>query len=98
MLKELAKFINNQAKGESRCAKMVGSTAAINRFARFWEYSKDDLMVLASGRIHQYLQDNNPSKEELIAFKKGLAEISLFFRDCYLEKKKQEELPKDSKD
>jgi hypothetical protein len=84
MYNELRKYIDNQ-KSDTPCGKMVGTQATVNRYAKFWGLEKDTLMVLATGALHGFITDNNPSRDELVAYKKGQADIALFFARCYKE-------------
>lgn len=89
MNKSIRKVIENKTRGETDCQKVIGSTAKINRYGKFWEYEQDSLMVLSAANLIEYIEKNNPSTEELIAFKKGQAGIALFFGKCYEEKKRE---------
>ena len=42
----------------------------MKQFADFWDNHYDDMMVVSSYYMNEYLTNNNFTKEEMIAYKK----------------------------
>lgn len=93
MISELRKFIKRGRKAADACADILGNSEAVNKFAQFWEYNGDDLMLISAVRLHEYTGGEHVfTKEELGAYKKGVADIAMFFKQCSdeIEKKKRD--------
>ena len=85
MLKELKKALGNQARGQTKCQKVIGSKTSVKRFHDFWARNHDELMLVAVNALYKYIEENDPSQAELRAFKKGLATVALFIGNCHSE-------------
>lgn len=97
MINELRKYLSNQKREGMACEKILGTNTAVNKFAGFWDKSQDDLMVVAAVKLNEYLSGNTFTADELTAYRKGLADVSLFFAACSVEREekiKEKELAK----
>jgi len=93
MLEELQKYMKNKAKKADlpSCEAVLGSEAAVDRFARFWIDNAGDLELVTAITLHKYEVGTDFTKEELAGFMKGLAQVGLFFRDCFNEQQQRQE-------
>lgn len=83
MLRELRKFLKRGRRSDDACTDLLGSSANVSKFSQFWLDHGDDLMLVSAVRLHEYTGgDNLFTKEELAAYKKGVADIALFFQAC----------------
>lgn len=85
MIKELQKYFGNVKKDRTYCEQILGTNTQVLDFAKFWDSNGQDLMLLAAFYIHTYTTDEEFTKEELNAFKKGIASIGMFFNQCSIE-------------
>ncbi len=97
MIEELKKYLTNRSvKKALPCEKYIGSNTNTIAFSNFWAEQGESLEVLAAAKLHEFTTDNEFTKEELIAYKKGIADIASFFQQCWIERdlemKKKDEL------
>lgn len=85
MRKELQKYLKRGRRAEGACADVLGNTTLVNKFAQFWKEQGDDLMLVSAVKLHEYELSTDYTKEEMQAYKKGLADLALFFNQCWLE-------------
>jgi hypothetical protein len=87
MLDELRKYTKHKRakKGKPPCEATLGDTHKLGQFSQFWADNGEDLMIVAAAKLHDFTSEESYNKEELEAFKKGLAAIGTFFPDCALE-------------
>ena len=81
----LRKLFDNQGKGTTHCEKVIGNRTNRKRFSEFWLKCHDELMLVAVHSLYRYIEDSEPSKEEMLAFKKGLSSVALFIGQCNTE-------------
>ncbi|MBP7118464.1 hypothetical protein KBA63_00090 [Candidatus Woesebacteria bacterium] len=88
----LLKYIQNRnkVKKDLPCLKTLGNKTAVASFGRFWENNGDDLMTVVAGKLLQYSEQNNYTREEFAAYKEGVGVLSKFFAECWAEKEEQE--------
>lgn len=93
MIEELQKYMKNKAKKADlpSCEAVLGSEVAVDRFANFWVNNAADLELVVAVTLHKYEMENAFTREDLAAFIKGLAQMGLFFRDCFNEREKRQE-------
>lgn len=94
-------FFENQRREGTKAEKLLGNSAAVNKFAQFYKNHAEDIALIATAGMYEYLSDpkQSISSELLDAYKKGLAEIPRFFELCFteVETKKQESPPEKDK-
>jgi len=73
------------------CEGLLGSTAKVQAFAKFWENNGDDLMVIVADSLNNYCSENNINSEQHAAFKAGQVSLGNFFLQCYMETTAQAE-------
>ena len=83
MQKELNKYFENKKRGTTFCERIIGGD--VKKFSNFWDKCKDSLMALSAAMLLDYTVNTEPSKEELIAYKKGMADIAMFIGRCNME-------------
>ena len=88
MLKELRKFLRKKQK-LNECADLLGTNDLVYQFANFWDTYKDEIMLVAAVHLHRFELDCEYTKDEMAAYKKGLADTNLFFEKCSKEFEKQ---------
>lgn len=86
MINELRKYLKNQKREGARCEKILGTNEAVNEFALFWDNFQDDLMIVAAVKLNEYLSGGSFNADELAAYRKGMADMSLFFAACKMER------------
>lgn len=86
MIKELRKYFKNVLVGQKPCEKILGSTQDVRNFAAFYRDNSELLALLAAHAIYKYTEDEKGfSKEEIVAYKKGLSVLPVFFEECFVE-------------
>ncbi len=79
-------FFENQKREGSGCEKVLGNSAAVHAFAKFYAKHQEDLGVQSAGALIEYLTDGSSrSSEETKAFQAGLASLPMFFEACFRE-------------
>jgi hypothetical protein len=86
MIDELRKLFKNK-KTETACQKVLGTKTNVAEFARFWDKNEEVIGILGAWCLLEYVTNQNPSPEELIAYKHGLADALLFPGRCSAEMK-----------
>ena len=89
MIEELRTYIANQKREGEVCEKILGTNGRVNKFALFWEKNQDELMLIAAKKQHDYVSTFEFTPDELIAYRKGLADIAVFFESCWKEKEER---------
>lgn len=89
----LLRYLKNRQKVKENypCMKILGSKSTVASFGKFWENNGSDLMAVVAAKLLDYTEDENFTKEELIAFKKGLGAISEIFPKCWAETEQYKE-------
>jgi hypothetical protein len=91
MLEELRKYLDQASRIDGQMIEKIMVTRDnLEGFAKFWEFNQDTLVLFSAVALHKYTSEVDFTKEELIAFKKGLATDGLFFKQCYDLSKKLE--------
>lgn len=91
---ELKKLIQNlDTKEPIDCEVILGKSAYLADFARFWLKHGDELMLVATKKLTDYATERDYESKEMKAYREGLLDIGKFFYECYAEyDKKQKEL------
>lgn len=61
--------------------QVVGETK-VKDLARFWQAEAETINVISARGLYDWISDRDFTKEELRAFKEGLAAIPLFMKSC----------------
>jgi DNA primase len=81
----LNKLIDNYGKEGTECSKVLGSEGRVNQLASHWK-AANLYELIAAHELLEYIQKRSFNKEEIEAFKKGLAAIPSFLSQCHLER------------
>lgn len=94
MIDELRKYVKNQKLIEGQEKQILGGDATLKEFASFWARNGDSLMMVSAVKLHDFTNSEDFDRAQLDFYKKGIAEIGLFFSNCSriveLEAQKQE--------
>lgn len=84
MVSALRLYIKNKAKkeGATYAEEILGNTSSVHKFATFWNQNHEDMDVVFAALLHIWTRDREFSKEELEAYKEGLAVWEQFFTKC----------------
>lgn len=83
MIKQLQSYIQNKQKiGVDEFKKILGSDAKVKQGASIWKTSGDIFELIAAVQLHKWQTENDFTKDELSAYRAGLAEIPVFLAAC----------------
>ncbi len=85
------KLIDNRGVNSTECQKVLGSLEELYAIADFWERQAGGVHLIATNELIEYTENETFDNKELIAFKKGLARLPLFFQECWEERQKIEQ-------
>lgn len=93
MIKELQKYFTNKRtrKGGLPCERILGTNTSVNNFAEFWDRNGDDLMLISAVKLHEFESESTFTMDELVTYKKGMADVALFFKKCWDEREMKRE-------
>jgi len=92
MIEQLKKlYANYKVKGKEPYEQILGDSKTVMDFNNFWELHQSDLMLVAAYNLNEFVNNLNFTPEELIAYKKGIADSYLFFNGVHEELKKKTE-------
>ena len=87
MLDSLKELFDNRDGAKTACSKVIGTETNVKDFARFWDRNEKSIGVVGAFCLLEYVTNEAPTPEELIAYKKGLADALLFPGKCSAEMK-----------
>lgn len=71
------------------CERILGSFEYVKTFASFWKHNSNQLMALSAIQLQEMITSQNLTKDEIALYKKGQADIALFFAKCFAEVEKK---------
>ena len=92
-MKTVRGLVENMGNNDKPCQKVIGSLPALYAIADFWERNASSIHLIGTSKLLEYIEDesNKFSHEQIKAYKEGLAEIPLFFQECWEERQEIEE-------
>ena len=84
-IRGLKKLIKNRRHEGPECEKILSNSHAVKQFATFWDNNYEEIEIALANFTHQWMQDNDFTKEEMTAYKKGLSELPMFLMKCAVE-------------
>lgn len=67
------------------CLQVLGSNAAVNACAKFFENNAETLTILAAAKLLKYSEEEVYDSKEFLAYKKAIGEMTSFFVECWKE-------------
>ncbi len=83
---QIRKYLKTPIQGHRECEQVLGSSAAVNSLAQFWDQNGEHFTVANAYHLHEYVNKEVFTPEELVAYKKALYDMGSFFEECHLER------------
>jgi len=87
-------LINNLGKEGTPCERVLGSEPKVNTIAAFNDKNYGLVQLITLHGIMEFTQNNSFSREEMDAFKAGIAYVGGFMAKCSEERAKKRDLEK----
>lgn len=79
-------LISNKGQDGTYCEKVIGSTPRVHTIAGFSEKNAPLLHLITLNALVEYMEENDFTKDELVAFKLGVGAIGKFMAQCVQER------------
>lgn len=79
-------LIRHKGQDGTYCEKVIGSTPRVHTLAGFQEKNAPLMHLITLNALVEYMEDNDFTKDELIAFKQGVGAIGKFMSQCVYER------------
>lgn len=82
-------YIKKPKVDRTACEQVVGTNAAVDAFAQFYDRQAMNINIVGAYLVHEYISNNKVNSEQFEAYKKAIGEFGSFFVDCSIEKQRR---------
>jgi len=81
-MEHIRAFLRRKLYKESKSQSLFGTQKVVNEFGSFYDNNKTDLSIAGASILHAYVSKESFTPEELMAYKRAIADFSGVFRQA----------------